>query len=372
MKSLFILFALTCTCISAFAMHEPDVYHKKSEDGAYLFYVDNNSYSPYQVEISFTTIENLEVSVDLPYFFVVEPGETQKFLFKAIPTRQGTMRFKYAFSFLRGDPSASGPDDYVYLFPFEHGQKKRIDQGYFGKFSHASLYALDFHMKEGEAVYAARAGVVVETREDSNLGGPDPSYEPHGNKVIVLHEDGTFGEYGHLQQHGVLVEEGDQVSAGQFIARSGNTGFSSGPHLHFMVYRADKLQYATVPVRFMDHTGDAVEARQGKYYYALHPGKAAFTVPAGGEVTKRKDNTEVSGNEFTIKAEQVDGTILLYAENGKGRAVNGVLNLQLDNLKSTEKLPYRFRVPAKTRQFVLKLTPVDPTKSVGYKMSYEF
>jgi murein DD-endopeptidase MepM/ murein hydrolase activator NlpD len=57
---------------------------------------------------------------------------------------------------------------------------------------------------------------------------------------VIYHEDGTFAEYVHLKKDGAQVSVGDMVSAGDFIAYSGNTGWSSGPHLHFMVFQFTK------------------------------------------------------------------------------------------------------------------------------------
>ena len=55
--------------------------------------------------------------------------------------------------------------------------------------------------------------------------------------VQILHEDGTIAVYAHLHWDSIRVRIGDHVSRGQYIANSGSTGFSSGPHLHFAVIR---------------------------------------------------------------------------------------------------------------------------------------
>jgi murein DD-endopeptidase MepM/ murein hydrolase activator NlpD len=60
--------------------------------------------------------------------------------------------------------------------------------------------------------------------------------QPSGNFVRVLHDDGTMGVYLHLKQGSVSVE-GQRVMVGSALALSGNTGNSSGPHLHFVVQR---------------------------------------------------------------------------------------------------------------------------------------
>ncbi|GMA88191.1 hypothetical protein GCM10025868_34410 [Angustibacter aerolatus] len=60
----------------------------------------------------------------------------------------------------------------------------------------------------------------------------------YGNKVEIRHWDGTVSWYGHLSQ--IEVKVGQDVDAGEEIARSGNTGHSTGPHLHLEVHPGGK------------------------------------------------------------------------------------------------------------------------------------
>ena len=94
------------------------------------------------------------------------------------------------------------------------------------------LYAIDFQMPIGTPVVAARAGIAVAIQE-SFLDGNDEDLKE--NYVFVRHDDGTIARYFHLTQNGALVSEGDSVRRGQAIARSGNSGQSGQPHLHFDV-----------------------------------------------------------------------------------------------------------------------------------------
>ena len=101
-------------------------------------------------------------------------------------------------------------------------------------------------MPVGTPIVAARGGVVVETLNTQEGRGPDPS----GNYVRILHDDGTMGVYLHLEQFSVQVNEGQRVAAGQKIARSGNTGNSTGPHLHFVVQKNVGLAVESIPFDF--------------------------------------------------------------------------------------------------------------------------
>jgi murein DD-endopeptidase MepM/ murein hydrolase activator NlpD len=82
---------------------------------------------------------------------------------------------------------------------------------------------IDFGVPIGTSVQAVADGVVIEAEEDGWHKG-------YGGYVKVDHGDGLHSLYAHLSR--VDVSVGDQVSAGDHLARSGNTGVSTGPHLH--------------------------------------------------------------------------------------------------------------------------------------------
>ena len=111
---------------------------------------------------------------------------------------------------------------YVYALPYEKGKGHWIVQGYFGVYSHKERAALDFKMKRGTRVTAARGGVVVRVKEDSDKGGWGKKYRLAGNNVVILHSDGTRAGYWHIQHNGALVK----------------TGYAATPHLHFIVWKA--------------------------------------------------------------------------------------------------------------------------------------
>jgi murein DD-endopeptidase MepM/ murein hydrolase activator NlpD len=156
-------------------------------------------------------------------------------------------------------------DDYVYDLPLKQGTSYKVVQGYGGMFSHKYKAALDFAMRVGTPIHAAREGYVYSFKDDSDEGGPLPKYTRKANYVIIMHRDGSFGCYWHLKKDGVVVKTGN-VKKGQLIGYSGYTGFVLQPHLHFAVKR--KFSYAKdafVRTKFM--TSDGVQfLKQGNRY----------------------------------------------------------------------------------------------------------
>ena len=145
---------------------------------------------------------------------------------------------------------------YIYALPFESGKAHLLVQGYFGSFSHKERAALDFKMKKGTKVLAARDGVVTRVKEDGDKGGAKPKYRPFGNNIIIQHFDNSRSGYWHIQKDGALVNVGDTVRQGQVIALSGNTGYTAFPHLHFIVWKFDKNgQWQQVATRIQTSKG---------------------------------------------------------------------------------------------------------------------
>ena len=145
---------------------------------------------------------------------------------------------------------------YAYSLPFEPGTSHLLVQGYFSRYSHKNRVALDFKMKRGTKVFAAREGVVVRIKVDGNKGGWNKKYRPFGNNIVIQHEDGSRAGYWHLQHNGALVKVGDTVRQGQPIGLSGKTGYALFPHLHFLVWRFGKNgEWLQTPTRFKTSKG---------------------------------------------------------------------------------------------------------------------
>ncbi|MEU7010774.1 M23 family metallopeptidase [Streptomyces sp. NPDC046332] len=106
----------------------------------------------------------------------------------------------------------------------------------------------DFAVPVGTPVKAAGAGTVV--KAGPNGGGDGPAY---GNAIVVKHANGKYSQYAHLSK--INVHVGQKVGAGQKIALSGNTGNSSGPHLHFEIRTTPNYGSALNPAAFLRSVG---------------------------------------------------------------------------------------------------------------------
>jgi murein DD-endopeptidase MepM/ murein hydrolase activator NlpD len=214
---------------------------------------------------------NLTADVTLP-FTTTLPGKKRAkfFTLKPIESNRG-WSWTYTYYSTFGSTTVKHDNSYIYLLPYAPGKAYRVSQGYNGEYSHfgADQFAIDWRMPSGTPVHAARGGVVVGVKNDSNIGGDDSKYDWDANYVLIQHSDGTLGQYVHLQKGGCKLKVGQRVEVGDFIGLSGNTGHSTGPHLHFSVFKAlDGKHRQTVPIRYRTWDDLAATLQEGKVYRA--------------------------------------------------------------------------------------------------------
>lgn len=317
---------------------------------------------PCHVTVTFPALENLRASVPLPARFVLAPRERRDLLFleRLDPGRPARMNASYLTGL--GDPGARPDATARYLFPWTHGAKFLVGQGYFGTYTHRGKHALDFQMPEGTPVCAARAGVVASVKADSTRGGPGPAFAPFANYVRILHADGTWAQYAHLKPGGAAVKPGETVAAGRVIGWSGKTGQAQGPHLHFEVDRAswEGEGGETIPTAFAHLDGAAVSPEEGKWYYAVHPGGAPFTPVLAERITDvmleaRTAAVPLDG-KVRFRPESVDDCIYLWCANGLRTAQMVTLEFTaLRNLAPSKPVPMTRTVPSGREMFFLTL-----------------
>lgn len=135
-----------------------------------------------------------------------------------------------------GSSVLSWPLDYVYItqmFGITSASKRLYKSG-----SHSGL---DMRASIGTEVKAMANGVVVGVG-DTDIYCKGASF---GKWVFIKYDNGLSSTFGHLSA--IYAKKGDKVKAGTVVALSGNTGHSTGPHLHITVYASDGAKVDTVP-----------------------------------------------------------------------------------------------------------------------------
>ena len=239
------------------------------EDGVLHFYVDNQQQLPVAVLFKPKVFQNLQTDTPLPLVKNCA-GRRRTNLFNAgLVDKWAGWEHTFAYQWHYGVIGAKADAKYAYALPYRHGESHVMIQGFNGAFSHQGKYALDFDMPQGTPICAARGGVVTGIEEKYNVGGETEALKLKANHIEILHSDGTFARYAHLKKNGARVHVGQRVQRGQVIGYSGNTGYSSGPHLHFeVVLLKDDLDYESIPVGFRTSRRRFVYLREGEEYTA--------------------------------------------------------------------------------------------------------
>jgi murein DD-endopeptidase MepM/ murein hydrolase activator NlpD len=187
------------------------------------------------------------------YHTILQP-QSRELLFKVDNNKD----LKYMWVVALGKPGAEHKPPGPYRAPFAIGSTYIISQAYPQAYTHTtpdSQYAVDIALPDATPVYAARDGVVINVRHDAFRGGASSAMMDQANMVAVLHDDGTIALYAHLHWDSIQVHIGQQVSRGQYLANSGSTGFSTGPHLHFVVIKNAGFTSVSVPIAFSGPSG---------------------------------------------------------------------------------------------------------------------
>lgn len=246
----------------------PTVRIRVEQSGDKLdLWADNACHCPAEVALQLTGGSYRDVEPDSAVRGVIPALGSERIMSLVHTGSEGHPDFRFGFIF--GDPEARHEPAEGYRPPFAAGREFKVSQAFPEAMTHTtpdSRYAIDLEMPERTDIYAARRGIVVEVAHRNFRGGADwGKYGSEANLVKIMHDDGSFALYAHLSWDSIRVRVGDRVDRGQFIAASGNTGFSTGPHLHFVVLRNDGLRSVSVPVVFSDGRGGLVTAQTGQF-----------------------------------------------------------------------------------------------------------
>ncbi len=237
-------------------------------DGQVSLVAQNEFYSPVEVVVALDELRNVGFpppEMDLRW---VVPARSNTELLRLDTLQENSAAgISFRFVWIPGDPASEHRPPQPYRAPFALASAYPVSQAFPTSVTHTtpdSRFAVDIAMPVGTDIYAARSGTVVEVASTNYRGGFDTTREgAEANLVRILHDDGTFAVYAHLNWNSIRVRPGDVVQRGQYIADSGNTGFSSGPHLHFAIVRNRNLRLDSVPFFFEGPNGNETSPETG-------------------------------------------------------------------------------------------------------------
>jgi murein DD-endopeptidase MepM/ murein hydrolase activator NlpD len=232
---------------------------QRSDPGGVMLIAKSTYFGPVQIAFRVHPIENVSAQTHRSGLTVLPPRSETEVVFVGKSVEQVDLRFDSEFQFIPGQPGAEHRPEQPYRLPYALSSAVRVSQAYPVVKTHgdpASQYAVDFVMPVGTDVFAARDGVVIEVASDFFESGTDYEVDgPRANVVRILHADGTMALYVHLNWNTIRVVPGQRVRRGEYLADSGNTGFTTGPHLHFVVQRNEGGALVAVPLEFAGPNG---------------------------------------------------------------------------------------------------------------------
>lgn len=243
------------------------IFNEQKVNG-YTLYVDNNELYPVSISLDLF-LKNLVFSEGNKKVFVI-PAKSKKIKIGELNIEKNGAGYNFTYNYKSsiGDVSITNYEkDFLYDLPFSKGKSYKLYQGYNGSFSHQNENSIDFTMPEGTEIVAARDGIVVKIVKNNTESCIKEECKKYNNYILIMHSDGTFAEYAHIKYNGTNLHEEDSVKKGQIIAYSGNVGYSSGPHLHFVCFLGGFGKWQTLETKFrIDKTDGGILLKEGNVY----------------------------------------------------------------------------------------------------------
>jgi len=226
----------------------------------------NDCFGPVEVRVDVSEAQNIRSDQPRQFSATLPARESRELLHLQRDNPRLGFRYRIEHRIVPGDPRSRHQPPGPYLLPVAEGTRVGISQAFHGAITHThpqSEYAVDLPMPEGTPIHAARDGVIMEVANDFFTGGTGEEYAVRANFIRILHDDGTMALYAHLGVESIRHPTGSRVAAGELIAASGNTGYSSGPHLHFAIQQNLGGELRSVPFEFADRDGAGFVPEQG-------------------------------------------------------------------------------------------------------------
>lgn len=237
------------------------IIHRTGNEDAPVFEASNTLPAPIELEFSTRQLQNMRARPPLPLRKVIPAGSRVTLTHLSVIDPDAPWRYAYVTRFALGDPQAKHLTGKPYLPPFSAHKEFIISQAFDGERSHRqhplTRYAVDIAMPEESAVHAARSGTLVEIK----TGRLSPKHSGTTTYLRILHRDGTFGLYAHLDPGTIKLMPGMTLNRGQVIGRLAEVASGEATHLHFAVQKNSGMQLESIPFTFTSLDGAPVEPK---------------------------------------------------------------------------------------------------------------
>lgn len=249
---LFLAGLLACQMTASAQLWVVDVNHSDYKDGSTVVTAVNNGFVPCTVFLT-AKLQNMSSSVELPAKIVVFPSKKTMVIAQFSPIGDVPHKYRYETHLQLGICNGRKPDTtYAYQLPFASGVNSTVLYAARRDSVRSQYLPIRFALPLGTPIRAAREGIVasIEQGFDKSVGR---FHREDFNFIVILHDDGTYARYWHLQHNSATVRMGQRVASGDVIALAGQTGWAKEPCLGFAVsYPADP-EPIDVPVLFQQN-----------------------------------------------------------------------------------------------------------------------
>ncbi|HPE76285.1 MAG TPA: peptidoglycan DD-metalloendopeptidase family protein [Draconibacterium sp.] len=284
MVKLFLTFAF-CLIFFENKAQFVEVQYDYNNVGDCIFGASNNSKTPLYLNLIFTSLENTRFTENLPYVKKLEPGYNGLFtLLRESDT--GAPFFIFEIKTFRSNPTPEINLDFPYLIPFAPGttvNPVNIEniKGFWGDDEPKSWKATGFKANQGQPVYAARQGQVVEITGVIRSGDPKNWYNAWTNVITLLQPDGTLITYKNVIVRDKNLKINQIMQAGEILGEVAPNSSEVILMIYHNLLNSNDLQFI-IPV-FVTSPGKTEILNPALNINVVHPNEVR-----GLEMTKKE------------------------------------------------------------------------------------